>query len=168
MSSQASRQQMMDDGLGTFADSARLDPGTRSTALSLSAFSPPRAPIFAHRDCASSMYPAIAVPLELRDLHPYPIVLSLTMDQAAQNYGFSLATSSQKPISWRVWGINGLTICYRCTAGCKAGNSVLAPTIQRLAALDVARTNNRALEWAIQRRSHHLSLAPHKAKPCSP
>ena len=101
MSSQASRQQMMDDGLVYFADQVRasilaLDP----TALVTISFFPPEGPNPSRIGDSRiiQVYPAIAnSTLDYVDLHPYPIVLSLTMDQAAQNYGF-VGHQQQKPI----------------------------------------------------------------------
>jgi hypothetical protein len=101
MSSSASRQQMMDDGLVYFADQVRasiltLDP----TALVTISFFPPEGPNPSRLGDPRiiQVYPAIASSkLDYVDLHPYPIVLNLTMDQVAQNYGF-VGHQEQKPI----------------------------------------------------------------------
>jgi hypothetical protein len=101
MSSSASRQQMMDDGLVYFADQVRasiltLDP----TALVTISFFPPEGPNPSRLGDPRiiQVYPAIAnSKLDYVDLHPYPIVLNLTMDQVAQNYGF-VGHQEQKPI----------------------------------------------------------------------
>jgi hypothetical protein len=107
MSSSTSRQQMMDDGLVYFADQMRtsilaLDP----TALVAMSFFPPEGPnpsrIGDQR--IIEVYPAIASSkLDYVDLHPYPIVLSLTIDQVAQNYGF-VGYQQQKPILMGEYG----------------------------------------------------------------
>jgi hypothetical protein len=107
MSSPASRQQMMDDGLVYFADQVRasilaLDP----TALVTISFFPPEGPNPSRIGDSRiiQVYPAIASStLDYVDLHPYPIVLSLTMDQAAQNYGF-VGYQQQKPIIMGEYG----------------------------------------------------------------
>ena len=101
MSSQASQQQMMDDGLVYFADQVRasilaLDP----TALVTISFFPPEGPNPSRIGDSRiiQVYPAIASStLDYVDLHPYPIVLSLTMDQVVQNYKF-VGHQEQKPI----------------------------------------------------------------------
>jgi len=107
MSSQVSRQQMMDDGLVYFADQVRasilaLDP----TALVTISFFPPEGPNPSRIGDPRiiQVYPAIASStLDYVDLHPYPIVLSLTMDQVAQNYGF-VGHQQQKPIIMGEYG----------------------------------------------------------------
>jgi hypothetical protein len=107
MSIAASKQRMMDDGLVYYADQVRaailaLDP----TALVTISFFPPQGPnpsrIGDQR--IIQVYPAIASStLDYVDLHPYPIVLNLTMDQAAQNYGF-VGYQQQKPILMGEYG----------------------------------------------------------------
>ncbi len=107
MSSSASRQQMMDDGLVYFADQVRaailaLDP----TALVTMSFFPPEGPnpsrIGDFR--IIEVYPAIASStLDYVNLHPYPIVFNLTMDQTAQNFGF-VGYQQQKPIIMGEYG----------------------------------------------------------------
>jgi hypothetical protein len=102
MSSPTSQQQMMDDGLVYFADQVRaailaLDP----TALVTISFFQPQAPnptrpldprIINH------VYPPIAnSTLDYVDLHLYPVVAGLTMDQYVQNFGF-VGFQQQKPI----------------------------------------------------------------------
>jgi hypothetical protein len=107
MSSQASRQQMMDEGLVYFADQVRasilaLDP----TALVTISFFPPEGPNLSRIGDPRiiQVYPAIASStLDYVDLHPYPIVLNLTMDQVAQNYGF-VGYQQQKPIIMGEYG----------------------------------------------------------------
>lgn len=101
MSSMASKQQMMDEGLVYFADQIRaailaLDP----TALVTISFFPPEGPNPSRLGDPRiiSVYPAVASStLDYVDLHPYPIVLNLTMDQAVQNFGF-LGYQQQKPV----------------------------------------------------------------------
>src|SRR5260370_36848650 len=101
MSSEASRQQIMDDGLVYFADQVRasilaLDP----TALVTISFFPPESPNPSRIGDSRiiQVYPAIASStLDYVDLHPYPIVLILTIDQPAQNHGF-VDDQRQKPI----------------------------------------------------------------------
>jgi len=107
LSSQASRQKMMDDGLVYFADQVRaailaLDP----TALVDMSFFPPQGPNPSRIGDPRiiEVYPAIATStLDYVDLHPYPIVLNLTMDQVAQNYGF-VGYQQQKPIIMGEYG----------------------------------------------------------------
>ena len=107
MSSSISRQQMMDDGLVYFADQMRttimaLDP----TALVTISFFPPEGPNPSRIGDPRiiEVYPAIASSkLDYVDLHPYPIVLNLTMDQVAQNYGFA-GYQQQKPIIMGEYG----------------------------------------------------------------
>ena len=92
MSSAASQQQMMDDGLAYFADQNRsailaIDP----TALVTMSFFTPQGPnptrIGDFR--IIEVYPAVAnSTLDYVDLHAYPIASSLTMDQFAENFGF--------------------------------------------------------------------------------
>ena len=101
MSSASSKQQMMNDGLIYFADQVRaailaLDP----TALVTISFFPPEGPNPSRIGDPRiiEVYPAIASStLDYVNLHPYPIVLNLTMDQVAQNYGF-VGYQQQKPI----------------------------------------------------------------------
>src|SRR5260370_13182910 len=107
MSSQASRQQIMDDGLVYFADQVRasilaLDP----TALVTISFFPPEGPNPSRIGDPRiiQVYPAIASStLDYVYLHPYPLVLNLTMDQVAQNYGF-VGYQQQKPIIMGEYG----------------------------------------------------------------
>jgi hypothetical protein len=107
MSSSTSRQKMMDDGLVYFADQVRasilaLDP----TALVTISFFPPEGPNPSRIGDPRiiQVYPAIASSkLDYVDLHPYPIVLSLTMDQVVQNYGF-VGYQQQKPIIMGEYG----------------------------------------------------------------
>jgi hypothetical protein len=107
MSSSASRQQMMDDGLVYFADQVRasilaLDP----TALVTISFFPPEGPNPSRIGDPRiiQVYPAIArSTLDYVNLHPYPIVLNLTMDQVVQNYGF-VGYQQQKPIIMGEYG----------------------------------------------------------------
>ncbi len=101
MGSPTSKQQMMDDGLVYFADQVQekilaVDP----TALVTMSFFPPEGPnpsrIGDQRIIA--VYPAIAnSTLNYVDLHAYPVVFDLTMDQTAQNFGF-VGYQQQKPV----------------------------------------------------------------------
>ena len=101
MSSTASQQQMMDDGLAYFADQNRsailgIDP----TALVTMSFFTPQGPnptrIGDFR--IIEVYPAVAnSKLDYVDLHAYPIASNLTMDQFAENFGF-VGYQQQKPI----------------------------------------------------------------------
>jgi hypothetical protein len=107
MSSTASRQQMMDDGLVYFADQVRtsilaLDP----TALVTISFFPPEGPNPSRIGDPRiiQVYPAIAKStLDYVDLHPYPVVENLTMDQVAENFGF-VGFQQQKPIVMGEYG----------------------------------------------------------------
>ena len=107
MTSSASRQQMMDDGLVYFADQVRaailaLDP----TGLVTISFFPPEGPNPSRIGDPRiiQVYPAIASStLDYIDLHPYPLVENLTMDQVAQNYGF-VGYQQQKPIIMGEYG----------------------------------------------------------------
>ena len=101
MSSPASKQQMMDDGLVFFTDQIRaailtLDP----TALVTISFFPPQSPNPSRPGDLRfiTIYPAITrSTVDYVDVHPYPIVLNLTMDQAVQNLGF-IGYQQQKPV----------------------------------------------------------------------
>jgi len=101
MSSSASQQQMMYNGLIYFTDQVRaavlaVDP----TALVTVGFFTPQGPnptrIGDPR--VISVYPAMASSTaDFVDLHGYPIVWSLTMAQLVQNYGF-VGYQQQKPV----------------------------------------------------------------------
>jgi hypothetical protein len=101
MSSPAAQQQMMNDGLVYFANQVRsailaIDP----TALVTISFFQPEGPNPSRigDDRIIQVYPAIAnSTLDYVDLHAYPIVASLTLDQYAQNLGF-VGYQQQKPI----------------------------------------------------------------------
>jgi hypothetical protein len=107
MSSPASKQQMMDDGLVFFTDQIRtaiqtLDP----TALVTISFFPPQSPNPSRPGDPRfiTIYPAIArSTVDYVDVHPYPIVLNLTMDQAVQNIGF-VGFQQQKPVLMGEYG----------------------------------------------------------------
>jgi endo-1,4-beta-mannosidase len=101
MSSDAAKQQMMDNGLIYFTNRVRnaivqLDP----TALVTVGFFWPQTPnptrIGDPR--VISVYPAIAnSSADFADLHLYPIPGDLTLDQLVQNYGF-VGYQQQKPV----------------------------------------------------------------------
>lgn len=101
MGSASSRQKMMDDGLVYFTDQMRaailaLDP----TALVTVGFFVPQGPNPTRPgdNRVIEVYPAMASSTaDFVDLHPYPVVQSLTMDQFAQNFGF-VGYQQQKPI----------------------------------------------------------------------
>jgi hypothetical protein len=101
MSSPASQQQMMDDGLAYFGTQVRsailaLDP----TALVTMSFFQPEGPNPSRIGDPRiiSVYPAVAnSTLDYVDLHAYPIIANLTMGQYVQNFGF-LGYQQQKPI----------------------------------------------------------------------
>jgi hypothetical protein len=120
MSSAASQQQMMDDGLVYFADQVRaailaLDP----TALVTISFFPPEGPNPSRIGDPRiiEVYPAVASStLDYVDLHPYPIVLNLTMDQVAQNYGF-VGYQQQKPLLMGEFGAFTVEYNHRAPLG---------------------------------------------------
>ncbi len=101
MSSAASQQQMMDDGLVYFVDQNRsailaVDP----TALVTMSFFTPQGPNPARIGDFRiiEVYPAVAnSTLDYVDLHAYPIASGLTLDQFADNFGF-VGYQQHKPI----------------------------------------------------------------------
>lgn len=101
MGSASSRQKMMDDGLVYFTDQIRaailaLDP----TALVTVGFFVPQGPnpTRAGDNRVIEVYPAMASStVDFVDLHPYPVVQGLTIDQFVQNFGFA-GYQEQKPI----------------------------------------------------------------------
>ena len=91
MSSPASQQQLMENGLIYFTDQVRaaivaVDP----TALVTVGFFPPHGPnpFLIGDPRVISVYPAIASSTaDFVDLHGYPTVWNLTMSQLVQNFG---------------------------------------------------------------------------------
>jgi hypothetical protein len=108
MSSAASRQQMMDNGLIYFTDHVRtailaLDP----TALVEVAFFEPQGPnpsrIGDQR--VIQVYPAMAnSTADFVTIHPYPIIGGLTFAQYVQNFGF-VGYQQQKPVMIGEFGV---------------------------------------------------------------
>jgi hypothetical protein len=107
MSSGASQQQMMDNGLVFFTDQVRaailaVDP----TALVTVGFFPPQGPNpFNIGDPrVISVYPAMAnSTADFVDLHGYPTVWNLSMAQLVQNFGF-VGYQQQKPVMMGEYG----------------------------------------------------------------
>jgi hypothetical protein len=101
MSSNSSRQQMMDNGLIYFTDQVQaaivaLDP----TALVDVGFFSPQTPNPTRIGDSRviEVYPMIAnSTADFADLHPYPIISDLTLPQLVQNYGF-VGYQQQKPV----------------------------------------------------------------------
>jgi hypothetical protein len=107
MSSPSSKQQMMDDGLVYFTDQMRdailaVDP----TALVTVSFFQPEGPNPSRLGDPRmiEVYPAIATSTaDYVDLHLYPIIANLTMDQYVQNFAF-IGYQQQKPILMGEYG----------------------------------------------------------------
>jgi hypothetical protein len=107
MSSPASQQQMMDNGLIYFTDQVQaaivaVDP----TALVTVGFFPPHGPnpFLIGDPRVISVYPAIASSTaDFVDLHGYPTVWNLTMSQLVQNFGF-VGFQQQKPVIMGEYG----------------------------------------------------------------
>lgn len=122
MGSASSRQKMMDDGLVYFTDQMRaailaLDP----TALVTVGFFVPQGPNPTRPgdNRVIEVYPAMASSTaDFVDLHPYPVVQSLTMDQFVQNFGF-VGYQQQKPILMGEFG--AFQWAYPTVSGAAAG-----------------------------------------------
>jgi hypothetical protein len=122
MSSPASQQQMMDNGLIYFTDQVRaaivaVDP----TALVTVGFFPPHGPnpFLIGDPRIISVYPAIAnSTADFVDLHGYPIVWNLTMTQLVQNFGF-VGYQQQKPTLMGEYG--AFTWAYPLASDAAAG-----------------------------------------------
>jgi hypothetical protein len=108
MSSAASRQQMMDNGLIFFTDQVRaailaLDP----TALVELGFFEPQGPNQSRigDPRVITVYPAMAnSTADFVSVHPYPIIGGLTFAQYVQNFGF-VGYQQQKPVVLEEFGV---------------------------------------------------------------
>ena len=122
MSSPASQQQMMDNGLIYFTDQVRaailaVDP----TALVTVGFFPSHGPnpFLIGDPRVISIYPAIAKStVDFVDLHGYPTVWNLTMTQLVQNFGF-VGYQQQKPVMMGEYG--AFTWAYPLASDAAAG-----------------------------------------------
>lgn len=108
MSSQTSRQQMMDNGLIYFTKQGRaailaLDP----TAMVTVGFFVPQGPnpTRVGDTRVIQMYPAIAnSTADFVDLHPYALAGGLTLAQYVQNFGFTAAQQQNQPVVMAEFG----------------------------------------------------------------
>jgi hypothetical protein len=108
MSSQTSRQQMMDNGLIYFANQCRaaivaLDP----TALVTVGFFVPQGPNPTRIGDPRliQVYPMIAnSTADFVDLHPYAVAGGLTLAQYVQNFGFTAAQAQKQPVVMAEFG----------------------------------------------------------------